>query len=238
MMRKLIAPAVLGGAVVLLTLPGVIGGEAEAPSTWSMKATIIEACSCPMFCQCYFNPEPSAHHGNGDQDHFCRFNNAFRVSEGHHGEVDLSGALFWVAGDLGDDFSDGEMNWAVLMFDPGVGEAQRGAIAEILGHVYPVKWSSFEMGEDAEMEWELTDTRAEARLAGGKVAEVILNRMANHDHNPVIKGLNYWGVPRHDGFVLMPNEVEAYRVGEKAFEYGGGNGFTVSFEITSDDVSG
>ena len=30
----------------------------EAPK-WSMNATIIEACSCPMFCQCYFNSMPA-----------------------------------------------------------------------------------------------------------------------------------------------------------------------------------
>src|SRR5512134_2964009 len=29
---------------------------------WNMNATIIEACSCPMFCQCYFNSKPAEHH--------------------------------------------------------------------------------------------------------------------------------------------------------------------------------
>ena len=52
----------------------------------------------------------------------------------------------------------------------------------------------------------------------------------------VIKNLAYWGAPRHDGFVLMPNEVEAWRVGDKAFEFKGTNGFMITFDITSNDV--
>jgi hypothetical protein len=53
----------------------------------------------------------------------------------------------------------------------------------------------------------------------------------------VIKNLKYWGVPRNDGFVLMQNEVEAYRLGDKAFEYKGTNGFMITFDINSDDVA-
>src|SRR5688500_13482078 len=32
---------------------------------WAMNATIIEACSCPMFCQCYFDTKPAAHGAGG-----------------------------------------------------------------------------------------------------------------------------------------------------------------------------
>jgi hypothetical protein len=52
----------------------------------------------------------------------------------------------------------------------------------------------------------------------------------------VIRNLPYWGVPRHDGFVLMPNEVEAYRAGPKAFEFKGTNGFMITWDISSKDV--
>ncbi|MBI4364567.1 MAG: hypothetical protein HY568_03985, partial [Candidatus Latescibacteria bacterium] len=47
----------------------------------------------------------------------------------------------------------------------------------------------------------------------------------------------YWGAPRNDGFVLMPNEVEAYRVGDKPFEFKGTNGFMITVDITSKDVA-
>jgi len=36
-------------------------GNAAAGPSWSMNATIIEACSCPMFCQCYFSTKPAGH---------------------------------------------------------------------------------------------------------------------------------------------------------------------------------
>jgi hypothetical protein len=53
----------------------------------------------------------------------------------------------------------------------------------------------------------------------------------------VIKNLVYWGAPRNDGFVLMPNVVEAYRVGPKAFEYKGTNGFMLTLDISSKDFA-
>jgi hypothetical protein len=34
----------------------------------------------------------------------------------------------------------------------------------------------------------------------------------------------------------MPNEVEAYREGPKAFEYKGTNGFMLTFDMSSNDV--
>ena len=51
----------------------------------------------------------------------------------------------------------------------------------------------------------------------------------------VIKNLRYFGAPRNDGFIMMPNTVEAYRVGDNAFEYKGTNGFMITFDINSKD---
>jgi hypothetical protein len=206
-----------------------------------MNATIIEACSCPLFCQCYFNTKPSAHHvgyeGHGKAQHFCRFNNAIRVNKGQYGDVKLDGAKFWVAGDLGGDFSQGEMDWAVLHFDPSVTKPQREGITAILGHLYPAKWNSFRVAEDAPIEWKAAGKRAEARLNGGKTAEVVLQRAPGMNQEPVvIKNLKYWGAQRNDGFVLMPNLVEAYRAGDKPFEFKGTNGFMVTVDIDSQTV--
>src|SRR5260370_35443062 len=92
----------------------------EKKPDWSLNATIIEACSCPMFCQCYFNAKPASqegHEGHGSTaGHFCLFNNAFKVNKGTYGNVKLDGAKFWVSGDLGGDFSMGQMDWAVVTF--------------------------------------------------------------------------------------------------------------------------
>jgi hypothetical protein len=69
------------------------------------------------------------------------------------------------------------------------------------------------------------------------MAEVVLHRMPGMSDDPVvIHNLRYWGLPRNEGFVLMPNEVEAYRVGDKAFEFKGTNGFMISFALSSEDV--
>src|SRR5207245_2164410 len=104
----------------------------------------------------------------------------------------LDGAKFWVAGDLGGDFSKGQMDWAVLTFEPSVMEKQRKAIAEILGHVYPVKWNSFTITKDAAMSWKATKDKAEAKLDNGKTAEVVLNRNPGMTDDPVvIKNLKY-----------------------------------------------
>ncbi len=253
-MRTLLSIALLGTA---LAAPALAQGDAakSAAPAWSMNATIIEACSCPMFCQCYFAPKPAAHtkgaqpgheghsHAGGQAttEHFCRANNVFRVNKGMYGTTKLDGAKFWAAMDLGDDFSDGEMKWAVITFDPSVTKAQREGIAAVLGHLYPVKWQSFEVAGDLPIEWSHTGDRAVAKLDGGKAGEVVLNAAAvsrNGAMPAVIKNLKYWGAPRHDGFVLMPNEVEAYRLGPNAFEFKGTNGFMITFDITSKDVAG
>jgi len=228
--------------VVLVFGAGTAAAQKTAAPEWNLNATIIEACSCPMFCQCYFNMKPADHGGGhaghgGDSEHFCKFNNAYRVNKGAYGNVKLDGAKFWVAGDLGDDFSDGEMKWAVLTFDPAVTKEQREGIQAVLAHLYPVKWSAFAVAPDAAIEWRATKDKAEARLDGGKSAEVVLTRFPGMTTEPiVIHNLKYWGAPRNEGFVLMPNEVEAWRQGDEAFEFKGTNGFMITFDIASKDV--
>ncbi len=217
-------------------------GTATAPPPWTFNATIIEACSCPMFCQCYFNTKPASHgghsgHGGGGGEHFCRFNNAFKVNQGRYGEVELDGAKFWVAGDLGGDFSKGNMDWAVLTFDKALTPEQREAIGAIVGQVYKVKWGSFKTAEGSVDTWKFDKDSAHATLDGGKTAEVKLRRFPGMSDEPVvIHNLKYWDAKRNEGFVLMPNEVEAYRVGDKPFEFKGTNGFMITLDMNSQDV--
>ena len=214
--------------------------QSSSQTDWAMNATIIEACSCPMFCQCYFNPKPASHSGHGSHgegEHFCKFNNAIQVNKGNYGEVKLDGIKFWVSGDLGGDFSMGKLDWAEVTFDPSVTKEQRDAVTAILPHVYPAEWKSFTIAKDAMMEWSYTKDHAVAKLDGGKTAEVVLNRFPGNTNEPiVISNLKYWGVPRNDGFIMMPNEVEAYRVGDKPYEFKGTNGFMITFDITSKDI--
>ena len=213
------------------------------PPAWSMNATIIEACSCPMFCQCYFNARPAGIGCCSKPDdselakRYCRFNNAFHVNRGSHNGTSLDGIKFWVAGDLGADFSQGQMQWAILHFDPAVTKAQREGVQAILGALYPVKWQNFSIGRDAPMEWIGGKDRSVARLDGGKLAEVVLKRNQGMTDEPIVMhNLRYWGAPRNDGFVMMANEVEAYR-GEHGYEFKGTNGFMITVDINADDVA-
>jgi hypothetical protein len=221
----------------------VPAAAAQTPD-WSMKATIIEACSCPMFCQCYFDTKPAAHgehaaHGGGE--HFCRFGNAYKVDEGYFGNVKLDGTKFWLTGDLGGDFSKGQMDWAVLHFDPAVTPPQREGIQKILSYTYPVKWNSFTVGKDAPIEWTANKDGAEAKLDGGRIGEIVLKRFPGMTSDPiVIKNLRYWGAPRNEGFLLMPNQMLALKAapeGQKPFEFKGSNGFMITFDINSRDVA-
>ena len=72
--------------------------SAQDSPKWAMNATIIEACSCPMFCQCYFDTKPAAHSAPGHEghggSHFCKFNNAFKINTGNYGDTKLDGCKF------------------------------------------------------------------------------------------------------------------------------------------------
>ncbi len=236
----LAAVGTLAVGALLTSLPsGTAAPASPGEPEWAVNATVIEACSCPMFCQCYFNTQPASHGGHESHgaEHFCRANLAHKVNKGHYGTVNLDGVKFWVASDLGGDFSKGEMDWAVLTFDKAMTKEQRDAVAAVMGHVFPVKWRSFTTAEATIDTWKFDKDTAVALMDGGKSGEVRLKRFPGMTSEPiVIRNLPYWGVLRHEGFVLMPNEVEAYRTGPKAFEFKGTNGFMITWDITSKDV--
>ena len=235
----------MGAAAVALAGAGF---AASGPSTtqgveWAANLTAIEACSCPMFCQCYFNHEPAGHaatgaghEGHGGASHFCRANLAYKINKGYHGTTKLDGAKFWVAADLGDNFGDGELDWGVLYFDKSLTPAQREAIGVVASRIFPVKWKAFRTEEATIDKWQFDKDGAHALLGGGKIAEVKLRRFPGMTEQPVvIRNLRYWGAPRNDGFVLMPNEIESYRVGPNAFEFKGTNGFMITVDLNSKD---
>jgi hypothetical protein len=246
MKGRLVQFLALGSFLALVGVALAAADKKAAEQPWSMNATVIEACSCPMFCQCYFSTEPASHEHagmegmEGHKETYCRFNNAYKVNRGTYKGASLAGAKFWISGDLGSSFGDGTADWAVLTFDPSVTPTQREGIGMVLGHIYPVKWGSFENAADAPIVWEHKpgSDEAHATLAGGKNAEVVLKSSVNRNAPgpTVIKNLKYFGAPRNDGFVLMPNQVEAYRVGDKAYEFKGTNGFMITLDINSKDT--
>jgi hypothetical protein len=224
--------------LIIGALLSITAAHSSSPTpNWAINATAIEACSCPHFCICYFNSHPAAHHEGGKTEHYCKFNNAYKVNQGHYGSTDLAGAKFWITGDLGADFSQGQMERALVTFDKATTPEQRHALGDILGNVFPVKWKSFQTAEGNIDTWTFDKDQAHATLNGGKTAEVKLKRFQGLTDEPaVLKNVRYWGTPRNDGFVMMPNEIETYREGPNAFEFKGTNGFLLTFDMTSNDV--
>lgn len=132
----------------------------------------------------------------------------------------------------------GNVDWAALHFDPSVTEEQREGIAMILSPLFPANWSSFTIGNDMPIEWTANNAEAVALLDNGNAAEMRLLHppTAMSDEPSILTNVQYWGAPRHDGFVMMPNEVQAYRTGDKAFESNGTNGFMITVDIHSGDI--
>jgi hypothetical protein len=244
-MKKTLLLGVPVALAIAAFVPSTLHSSAEATPSWAMNATVIEACSCPMFCQCYFNTEPAGHGAMGHEHgataapkHFCKANNAYRINKGRYGATNLDGAKFWIAADLGDDFADGEMDWAVLYFDSKLSAEQKAGIGAIVPHLFPVKWKSLTTAEGNIDKWEFTNDAAVALLDGGKTGEVRLKRLQGMTDAPVVlRNVRYWGAARNDGFVLMPNTVEAYRAGPNAFEFKGTNGFMLTLDMSSKDMA-
>jgi len=225
-----------GIAVTLASVASLWAAPAANAPDWSVNATVIEACSCPMFCQCYFNHKPAGHHTPEGHRHFCKGNLAWKINSGHYGTVSLDGVRFWLAGDLGGDFRTGQGEWGVLTHDRRTTPEQREGVRVFVKRILPIQWKSYAEAEGVIDTWSQDRDTAVATLDGGKSGEIRLKRFPGMTNEPiVIRNLPYVAAPRNDGFVLMPNEVEAYRLGPNAFEYKGTNGFTLTVDVNSSD---
>lgn len=216
---------------------------------WSLSMNVLETCSCPVFCQCFFTSKPPAaripagarHHHHGADEHYCRFNQAYVVREGWRGATSLDGVRFWFLGDAGDDFDKEKLEWALLTFDPSTSQEQRVALLDMLRHVRwyrPERWKSYSIGPDAPVEWSADEKGARARLDAGKLAELSLATLTGLGDRPVtMQNMEYFGFPRNNGFTLMPSTLLAYRGAERAFEFRdlGTNGFLTTVEMTAKD---
>src|SRR5256885_16900989 len=80
--------------VGLVLVLAVSLAAAPGESSWRMKADYMEACSCHLFCPCYFNKH--AEHP------MCEFNMAGTVGEGESGNVDPAKSKKRLTGGIGD----------------------------------------------------------------------------------------------------------------------------------------
>jgi hypothetical protein len=110
-----------------------------------------------------------------------------------------------------------------------------------MSHFLPLQWTSFTEGPDATIDWNVEAVRAEARLDGGKAAEVVMTRNpgATGEGTTVIRNMSYFGSARNDGFNIMPVQLIAYRRGPTPapFEFRDGtSGWTITIDMNAKDV--
>ena len=228
--------------IILILAIGLTGGLAFAqydaatqdrPATkpdFDITASYIEACSCDMFCPCYFNTR-STHHHDGE---YCRANLVLRTDKGYYKDTRLDGAKVWLATDLGSDWSTGKDSWVVIHFDPSVTSAQKAAFNDILGQLYPIKWEHADV-DTARFMWKV-DTKtgeAHAKMNNGK-GEVILERVKGDDpvHEVVVHNLKYWLAQSNNGFRMWKSKHEAFEGRGHNFSYDGTNGFLITIHFS------
>ncbi|MGH9555868.1 MAG: DUF1326 domain-containing protein [Terriglobales bacterium] len=209
--------ALLSLSVVLLM------ASTPAKPSWHMKADYVEACSCHLFCQCYFNQH--AEHP------YCEFNMAVTVREGYNGKTKLDGARYWLTGDLGMTWgTEKRARWVVVTFDPATSQEQRDALAPMIVKTYGLEWPELKV-QVAPIEITRTADIAEAKLDRGRLAYMKLKREPGADGKGVVlKNVKYFGAQANQGFAMYKSiEHRADYPGHK-FSYSGRNAFLISIE--------
>src|SRR5215468_9429021 len=223
---RLLLGALLVVSTGLLLLSGITASSSASNNDFAITSTYIEACSCDMFCPCYFNTHSMAH----GHEHFCRANLVFKVDQGHYKDVKLDGAKVWLSSDLGSDWSTGKDSWAVVTYDPSVTAPQKTALDDIVAQLYPFKWTWLKT-DTAAFSWDV-DTKAgvaTAKRKDGK-AEVVLDRVKGDNPNEevVLRNVRYWNAQSNDGFRMWKSRHESYEGQGQKFDYSGTNGFLIT----------
>jgi len=195
------------------------GMGAAGEKSWAIRAEYIEACSCNLFCMCYFQSHP-------DGDRCCEFNMAVKIQAGHVGNVMVDGEYFWLSGDLGGDFTKG-LKGVVITFDQKTPKEKRDAIATLITKIYPYKFDSVKTDEGP-ITYKKDGINGHATL--GDRAEITLEGVKNKDGQPtVIKNLNYWGAQKNDGFYLAYG-THRYKGNGYDYSHKRMNGFFITLE--------
>jgi len=234
LMSRIILFPLLVFAVALLYVSSA-AEEKSAKPDFDMTASYIEACSCDMFCPCYFNTHSTQHMDEQHMDaHFCRANLVLKVDKGHYKNTQLDGAKVWIATDLGSEWSTGKDSWAVVNFAPSLSADQKAALGDIIGQLYPFKWEKFDV-DTQDFSWTVDEKTgiAHAKLNSGR-GEVILERVKgdNAHHEVVMHNLTYWKAQSNDGFRMWKNTHEAFEGAGHKFAYEGTNGFLITIHFS------
>jgi len=217
------------GLLLLSMLPLI--ASTPAKPAWRMKADYVEACSCHLFCPCYFNKHAEHPH--------CEFNMAVKVREGYSGKADLAGAKYWLTGDLGDEWGTNKKgNWVVVSFDPSTSKEQRDALAPMILKTYGLEWGELKV-QEAPIDIHRSGDLAEANLGGGKLASMKLKREPGADGNGVVlKNVKYFGARQNDGFEMYRSIEHKADVQGHQFSYSDRNAFLISIVSQEGDTGG
>ena len=198
----------------------VQAADAAGQKTWGIKADYIEACSCSLFCSCYFNTKPEG-------GKMCEFNNALRITEGHVGDVKVDGLKLWLSGDLGGDFTKG-MKGAVVTMEPKTTKEQEKALMFLVTKLYPVKWGSVKI-DRSPITWQRNGLNGHASLGNGKGSVTLKGVADKTGKQTVINNLQYWGAQKNNGFELA-NGTHFYKGHGYNYRHKNRNGFFIHVE--------
>ena len=202
-----------------------------AKPAWQMKADYVEACSCHLFCPCYFNKHAEHPH--------CEFNMAVKVREGHSGATNLAGAKYWLTGDLGDEWGTNKKGaWVAVSFDPSTTKEQRDALAPMILKTYGLEWGEVKV-QEAAIEISQSGDIAEAKLGGGQMAHMKLQREPGADGKGVVlKNVKYFGAQNNNGFELYRSLDHSANVQGHQFSYSDRNAFLISIDTHEGKAAG
>jgi len=208
-------------ALLMLCVGLLIASEPAGKGSGRMTADYVEACSCHLFCPCYFNKH--AEHP------YCEFNMAVNVREGQSDGTNLAGAKYWLTGDLGESWgTEKKGKWVVVSFDPATTKPQRDALAPIILKTYGLEWGDLKV-QEAPIEISRTGDIAEAKLGGGQMAYMKLKREPGADGKGVmLKNVNYFGAKSNEGFQLYKSLDHRADVAGHKFAYSDRNAFLIS----------
>src|SRR5437879_12999616 len=217
----------LVGTGLVLALAASLASASGAPS-WRMKADYVEACSCHLFCPCYFNKH--AEHP------MCEFNMAVIVREGYSGNVDLANTKYWLTGDIGDKWgTEKKATWVTVSFDSKTTQAQRDALAPIILKTYGLEWGELRV-QEAPIEIRQSGDIVEAKLADGNQAYLKLQREPGIDgKGDVLKNVKYFEAVQNDGFQMYKSVEHRADVAGHQFSYSDRNAFLIT--IVSQETS-
>jgi hypothetical protein len=207
--------------VVLVLALAVSLAAAPSEPLWQMRADYVEACSCHLFCPCYFNKH--AEHP------MCEFNMAVKVREGHSGATNLAGAKYWLTGDLGDEWGTAKKgSWVVVSFDPSTSKAQRDALAPIILKTYGLEWGDLQV-QESPIEIRQSGNLVEAKLADGQRAYMKLQREPGVDGKGVVlRNVKYFDAVQNDGFQMYKSIEHRADVAGHQFSYSDRNAFLIT----------